>query len=156
MYENEDLVAVATAIAMQAHYGQVDKAGSPYIWHPMAVARLAPTMPEFAFLPPAYRPLTVVVALLHDVLEDTAVTAADLLEAGIPGRAVEAVEALTHAKHEPLDDYYTRIKEDPIAVVVKLADITHNTQADRLAHLDEATQERLRAKYSKARLVLAG
>lgn len=149
------LIEVATAIAMQAHYGQVDKAGSPYIWHPLAVARLAPTMPEYQHLPPTYRPLVVAVALLHDVLEDSSVTASDLLEAGVPGRAVEAVEALTHPRHEPLDRYYARVKEDPIAVVVKLADISHNSQPDRLLHLDEATRERLQAKYQKARLILS-
>lgn len=152
----DDLVELATSIAIDAHYGQVDKSGDPYIFHPLAVAGLTPHAPGFTYLPPAYRPLAIAAGLLHDVVEDTAVTLDDLAARGIPGRLLEVIDALTHRPHEPLDDYYARIKDDPIAVVVKLADVKHNSSPDRLAGIaDEATRERLARKYEKAWRVLS-
>lgn len=138
-----NVAAAAQHIAESAHHGQTDKAGVPYITHPARVAA------RF------HDPLHQAVAWLHDVLEDTPVTADDLRDAGIPDDVLDAVEALTHQPEEPRADYYERIRRaGPMAVAVKLADIDDNSDPDRLARLDGATRDRLTAKYTKARQAL--
>jgi (p)ppGpp synthase/HD superfamily hydrolase len=93
-------------------------------------------------------------AVLHDVLEDTPVTAPDLLAAGCPQRVVDAVVALSKVDGEPMPDYLMRVAADEIALVVKRADIADNMSPERLARLDQATQDRLRAKYTGALRIL--
>jgi hypothetical protein len=139
-----ETVAIARAVATGAHAGQVDKAGNDYISHP---ARVAARLDH---------PALQVVAWLHDVLEDTAVTAANLLQLGIPPRLVVAVQALSRSVDEPKDGYYARVCADPVAVLVKLADVADNSDPGRLSMLDEATADRLRRKYAAARAVLLG
>ncbi len=129
----------ALHIAEQAHNGQTDKSGRPYIEHPLRVSA--------KFTQPTYK----CIALLHDVLEDSDYTPDDLRVAGISDQVVEAVEALTHLKHEPRDDYYERIKKNPLALAVKLADIEDNTHPGRLALLDQETRTRLEKKYAEAK-----
>lgn len=132
--------AIADSVAETAHAGQTDKAGNDYITHPRRVASLvAPQTPENR-----------AAALLHDVLEDTPVTARDLVDAGIPASVVHAVALLTRRDEVPSDEYYAAIRTDPIALAVKRADIADNTDPARLALLDPATQARLRAKYTAA------
>ena len=133
------MVERAYDIAAAAHSEQVDKAGQPYLRHPVRVAQ--------AVAPVGL--VHVAVALLHDVVEDTDVTLADLREA-MPEQVVEAVDALTHRKGEPRADYYERVAANPIALVVKRADIADNMSPDRLAALDSATAQRLRKKYAQA------
>lgn len=128
----------AIRIARAAHDGQVDKSGQPYIGHPLRV--MGRVTGEHARM----------AAVLHDVVEDTSVTAEDLLAAGCPAGVVATVLALSHRDGEAQEDYLARVKADPVAVVVKRADIADNTSPPRLALLDEATQERLRAKYARA------
>jgi hypothetical protein len=128
----------AIRIARQAHAGQVDKSGKPYIDHPLRVmARVKGAHAQMA-------------AVLHDVIEDTSVTASDLLDAGCPEEVVVAVVALSKVPGEAMPDYLRRVAADPIAVQVKRADIGDNTDPVRLAALEPEPRDRLRAKYAEA------
>ena len=137
-------------IATVLHAGQRDKAGKPYILHPFAVAQnVWATASE-----PEYDDLRLDIALdaayLHDVLEDTGMTADGLRDLYVPEAVIEVVELLTHHRHESRDTYYARIKANPVAVWVKRCDSAHNLEPKRLAHLDEATRVRLTTKYTHA------
>lgn len=127
----------AMKLAYTAHHGQMDKSGIPYIFHPI---HLAEQMQD---------EYTTCVALLHDVVEDTSVTLEELAET-FPKEVVEAVALMTHKDGEPYLDYVERIKENPIARTVKLADLQHNSDQTRLENADAATLARYRDKYSKA------
>ncbi|MBR5258974.1 MAG: HD domain-containing protein [Eggerthellaceae bacterium] len=138
------LTKKAMKIAYDAHHGQVDKGGDPYIFHPI---HLAEQMED---------ELTTCVALLHDVVEDTRVTLEDL-QKEFPGEVIEALRLLTHNDATPYLDYVAVIAGNPIARAVKLADLEHNSDETRLAgcaQVSEATRARLREKYAKARAVL--
>jgi (p)ppGpp synthase/HD superfamily hydrolase len=135
-----DLIATADAIAAEAHTGQVDKAGMPYVGHVRRVA---------SYVDPANTD-AVVAALLHDVIEDTGIDAAKLAERGIPAQAIEAIELLTRRDDQPSATYYQRISEHPTAREVKLADLADNTDPDRLANLSESDRARLTQKYGGA------
>ncbi len=134
MFTLSDAIALATA----AHDGQVDKSGRPYIGHPLRV--MASVTGEHAQM----------AAVLHDVIEDTPVTASDLLAQGCPAVVVDAVVALSHLPGEPQEDYLRRVSADPLALTVKRADIADNLSPARLARLDAETQERLKIKYARA------
>lgn len=144
--EGADLLALADQIAVDAHRGQTDKGGAPYIGHPRRVARRVAVHGGSTEQRAA--------ALLHDVLEDTPATADELLRHGIPGQVVTAVVALTKIDGEPYQQAVRRAAADPIANLVKWCDLEDNTDPDRLALLDEATRERLTAKYRRAADVL--
>lgn len=131
--------AEALAIATEAHAGQTDKAGLPYIEHPKAVAaRLDDSDVDGR-----------VVALLHDVVEDTPVTLDDLAAAGASDDVIEALNALTHLPDEPRLDYIERVWRIPLARRVKAADLSENGDPARLALLDPETAARLTAKYAQ-------
>lgn len=136
------LVQLAQAIAVRAHTGQVDKNVRPYIGHPARVAERVGGDDGAQ-----------IVAWLHDVVEDTEVSLEDLRRQ-FPDFVVDAVDAMSKRTGEPLDDYYARVRADPIARAVKLADIADNTDPDRLALLEEPTRLRLLAKYDHARRAL--
>jgi (p)ppGpp synthase/HD superfamily hydrolase len=130
----------AIALAVTAHQGQFDKAGEPYILHPLAVMlSIDPWLTEQR-----------IVAVLHDVLEDSDLSAEDLLRRGCPGEIVEALVVLTHRKGQSYAEYIRDIKANPIAAAVKLADLRHNTSMERLLRLDQPTVKRLLAKYEPA------
>ena len=138
-----DYINTAAEIAIKKHRNQVDKIGMPYILHPMAVASLLDT------------PEQKCAGLLHDILEDTDMTEEDLLEAGIPARVVEIVKLVTHEKPcegKDYEDYLTKIKADPDARAVKLADLTHNTDPKRAAQ--DAKAEARKEKYARAKQFL--
>jgi (p)ppGpp synthase/HD superfamily hydrolase len=137
--DGEALVAAARDIATTAHTGQVDQAGNDYIAHPARVAAALHTPQQQA------------AGWLHDVLEDTDVTADDLADAGIPDDVIAAVEAVTHHRGEPEDDYLNRIAAaGPLAVATKLADMADNSDGGRLALIDDdAKRDRLTAKYAR-------
>ena len=141
---NEDMssgiVAIADAIAVEAHAGQSDKLGNDYINHPRSVAGRVDQEVEAA----------IALALLHDVVEDSDVTPEDLAERGIPANVIAAVELLTRRRNVPDGDYYEAIAKDPVALQVKLADLADNTDPARFGMLDEATQRKLITKYTKA------
>jgi (p)ppGpp synthase/HD superfamily hydrolase len=133
----------AIQIARSAHEGQLDMSGRPYIGHPLRVmGRLTGEHERM-------------VAVLHDVVEDTSVTAADLTAAGCPDDVVTAVLAISKRPGEDQADYLARVAANPLALAVKRADIADNTSPDRLARLDEATQQRLSTKYAAALRILA-
>lgn len=132
----------AMLIAYNAHSGQYDKAGYPYICHPMHVAE---SMTDED---------TCVAALLHDVVEDTHVTIEDLHAAGFTEKQIEAVDLLTHRSTESYDEYVRRIKDNRIAKAVKLADLEHNSDITRLDHANQNEIKRLQEKYEKAKAIL--
>src|SRR5664279_909343 len=125
----------AQALAVDAHHGQVDKAGLPYIEHPTrVVGRLEnPTAEEAT------------VAWLHDVVEDTSVTLKDI-ENNFGSRVAEALDAITCRPDESKLDYYARVKLDPIALTVKAADLADNTDPKRLQLLEQGLRSELEAK----------
>ena len=131
-------VEKAIQIALTAHAGQVDKAGKPYILHPIAVASMQDTEEGF------------IVGMLHDVVEDTYVTLPDLLNQGFSHEIVEAVELLTHAKDEDYMTYVKRIKGNKLATKVKLADLKHNSDLSRLPVVREKDIRRVEVKYKPA------
>lgn len=135
-----DPIATADAIAAEAHAGQVDQAGMPYVGHVRRVASYVDRANTDA----------VVAALLHDVIEDTGIDAAELKDRGIPQPAIDAIELLTRRDDQPSAIYYQRIKNHPTAREVKLADLADNTDPDRLAALTESDRARLTEKYGDA------
>lgn len=142
----DDVVWIAPRLATEAHTGQVDKAGQPYINHPARVASRAARVGAEAEA----------VGWLHDVVEDTTVTLEELRTAGLPESVVTAVDALTRRDGEEPEQYYQRVAGDRLAHVVKHADMADNTNPTRLARLDDDTRNRLLAKYEHARTLLAG
>ena len=114
----------ALALAAMAHKGQYDLAGAPYICHPMRVA-LAQTDERAR-----------IVAILHDVVEDTEITYDDLVQAGFDAEIIAAVEALTKHPGEKRIDAAVRAKANPLALQVKLAEKKKNkcrAKADRFS-----------------------
>ena len=137
------LTAKAMAIAYSAHHGQADKAGVPYIFHPI---HLAEQMED---------EISCCVALLHDTIEDTDVTFAQL-EPEFPSAVLDALRLLTHRKEVPYFEYVRAIRANPIAVRVKLAEIAHNSDQTRLADsgMTEEVKAYFRDKYTKAKAIL--
>lgn len=119
-----DPIATANKIATSAHAGQFRRDGvTPYIRHPERVAEMV------AFLHPG-NTNAIIAAFLHDVLEDSDYTEAELLYSGIPAEAVQAVSILTKEDGERYSDYLKRVKGNEIAKIVKLADMTANLSDD--------------------------
>ena len=133
----QPMLELALSIATEAHRGQFDKAGIDYIEHPIYVASQVDTEEEKA------------VALLHDVIEDSPVSAEELLQAGLPETVVTAVQVLTKKKEQDYQTYLETVKKNPLARVVKLADLKHNSDLSRLSSITEKDRERLK-KYKKA------
>lgn len=92
----------------------------------------------------------VAAALLHDVIEDSEFTDADLLERGIPQAVIDVVHKVTRRDDQSPDDYYAEISRDPDATAVKLADLGENTDPRRLSQLQAETQAKLVVKYTQA------
>ncbi len=132
-----ELTDKALEIAQKAHEGQVDKAGRPYIEHPIHVAESMETEEE------------VCVALLHDVIEDTNLTLADIEKEGFPDEVIKALELLTHDDDVPYLDYVRAIAYNPIAKKVKLADLRHNSDLTRLPSITKRDEWRVE-KYQQA------
>jgi hypothetical protein len=136
-----DLTA-AWALARAAHEGQVDKAGTPYIYHVQRVMALL-TNPDEKF-----------VAALHDIVEDTATTLDDLATAGCPPHIVAAVDSLTKREDEDYVAFIRRAASNQLARAVKAADLCDNSDEDRLARLSDTVAAELRTKYARAIEVL--
>ena len=128
----------ALLLAFEAHDGQLDKAGVPYICHPLHVAEQMTDEDS------------TVTALLHDVAEDTETSLEDIATAGFAPRILQALALLTHDKSVPYLDYVRALAPDPLARRVKLADLRHNMDDTRLGPLDEETRRRRLAKYAPA------
>lgn len=131
----------ALKLCFEAHKDQVDKSGMPYVFHPF---HLAEQMTDED---------TTIVALLHDVVEDTDYTLEDLKDMGFSQQVLEAIALMTHEEGVPYLEYVAKIKENPIAKAVKLADIDHNSDHTRL----DPTDPRIpywQEKYAAARKTL--
>ena len=137
------LTRKALSIAYAAHHGQVDKCGTPYIFHPF---HLAESMDD---------EISCCVALLHDVAEDTPVTLEELARE-FPEEVMVPLRLLTHAPETDYFDYVRAIKQNPVAVKVKLADLEHNSDQSRCAGMGLPESRLLcwREKYAKARDIL--
>jgi len=136
MLRREELEHTAFVIASIAHKGQYRRDGiTPYMTHPIAVAG------KFS------NSILRSIAILHDVIEDTDVTSKGLLERGISVTVVEAVEALSQQEGESYLNYILRVKEHPLATLVKIEDIKHNYDT-----VQKSKQER----YDMALYILRG
>jgi GTP diphosphokinase / guanosine-3',5'-bis(diphosphate) 3'-diphosphatase len=122
MQDLEMLLTLAIAIANQAHSGQLDKAGKPYISHPLTVMAQMDTLESK------------IVAVLHDAIEDSELTIADLVRQGFPEFITAAIAAITKLDGELYEDYILRVKSNAIARKVKIADVTHNMDISRIAN----------------------
>ena len=132
-----ELTKKALKLSFAAHKDQIDKSGIPYVYHPFHLAEQMDTEE------------TVTVALLHDVIEDSDYTLDDIRDMGFPDKVVNALSLMTHDKSVPYMDYVAKIKENPIARVVKLADLRHNSDLSRLDSVDQKALERVE-KYRQA------
>ena len=139
---NTELTRKAMKIAYNAHINQVDKSGVPYIYHPIHLAEQMDTETEC------------IVALLHDVVEDTDVTF-EQLEQDFPEEVIEELKLLTHDKNTDYMEYVKKLKANPIAKKVKIADIKHNSDETRLEKITVKDIAR-RNKYKKALEILEG
>lgn len=138
-------IELCLSLASEAHAGQVDKGGAPYIEHPMRVALRCDTE------------LRRCAALLHDVLEDTDATEADLIAAGVGSEVVRVVKALTHGRGLRYDEYMAYIREvaeDPDARAVKMADLRDNMDLSRIHGRITFADKLRQGKYEDAYTVL--
>ena len=134
----------AIEIATEAHQGQLDKAGRDYIGHPLRVMEMGKTEEEK------------IVGVLHDVIEDTDWTFERLAEEGFSNEVIAALRCVTKiSENENYDDFIDRVKKNPLAVAVKINDLTDNMDIRRLPYLSDKDVKRLK-KYLKAYKRLTG
>ena len=134
----------AIEIATQAHEGQVDKAGNAYIGHPLRVMALGKTEQEK------------IAGVLHDIVEDTPWTFEMLEAEGFDPEIIAALKCVTKiSENEDYDDFIERVKKNPLAVAVKINDLTDNMDIRRLPYLSDKDVKRLK-KYLKAYKKLVG
>ena len=127
----------ALKLCFKAHRDQIDKSGMPYVFHPFHLAEQMDTEES------------TIVALLHDVVEDTEYTLADLAAMGFPNSVIEALALMTHDPEVPYMEYVKGISVNPLASKVKLADLQHNSDLYRLDNVTEKEIKRVE-KYRKA------
>ena len=131
-------ITLARTIAYMAHRRQFRKDGvTPYFTHPEAVAKSLSKWNEYV----------IATAYLHDVLENSDLSLADLQSMGVHGEILSAVWAITHRKNESYEKYLERVSQNEIAKIVKVADIQHNLSDDPSEHQKQ--------KYKKALAFLA-
>ena len=134
----------AIEIATEAHKGQFDKSGKDYIEHPLRVMEMGKTEEEK------------IVGVLHDVVEDTPWTFEMLEAEGFSSEVIAALKCVTKiSEKENYDDFIERIKKNPLAVAVKINDLTDNMDIRRLPYLGDKDVKRLK-KYLKAYKKLIG
>lgn len=131
-----EMLARMLHIATNAHDGQFDRGGNPYILHPLKVMHYLKSDDEELMC----------MALGHDVVEDTSITYKDLREAGMSDRVVEGIRALTKVPGETYEEYKERVFFNEDAMRVKMADLRHNTDIRRLKGVTEKDIARM-AKY---------
>lgn len=132
-----DMTKKALRLCFDAHRDQMDKSGSPYVFHPFHLAEQMDTEE------------TTVVALLHDVVEDSDYTLEDLKEMGYPASIIDALRLMTHDPSVPYMEYVKAISTNPIASKVKMADLQHNSDLTRLDKIDAKALARVE-KYAAA------
>jgi (p)ppGpp synthase/HD superfamily hydrolase len=128
----------AILLAAQSHRGQKDKAGGPYILHPLRLMLKMSTEEEM------------MTAVLHDVIEDSEHTLSDLRQAGYPEPVLAALDCLTRRETESYEEFIERIRPNPLARRVKLADLEDNMNLQRIPHPQPRDLERVE-KYRRAR-----
>ena len=133
---SEPTLQDAIALATKYHEGQVDKAGKPYISHPLRVMEKMILEDEK------------IVAVLHDIVEDTSITLKDLKDRGYPSYIVNSIDCLSKREGESYDKFVDRTMTDTMASYVKLADIEDNMDLSRLKTVTEKDKARLK-KYKK-------
>lgn len=131
----------AIILAAKAHMGQLDKGGNPYILHPVRVMLGCKTLDEK------------IVAVLHDTLENSDLTAEDLLKEGFSDTIVDAVVCLTREMGGDYMEYIQKVAKNPLATAVKLSDLTDNMDLKRLPGLTPRDFQRLE-RYLRAQLIL--
>ncbi len=134
---DQDLLAKAVRIATEAHEGQKDRYGAPYILHPLRVMQRLVTPPEKT------------VGILHDVVEDTDWTFESLKKEGFPDDLLEPLKAVTKQDDEDYEQFVRRSAANPLARRVKLADLEDNMDLRRMPQISEKDVPRLQ-KYVKA------
>ncbi len=134
------------AYVARLHAMDVDKAGEPYVGH---VLRVWHGVWEAGGTAEAQ-----MAALLHDVMEDHQIAPTELRVIGVPDTAIEAVTLLTRQEDVPKEEYYRRILANPIALIVKRADVADNSDPRRLSRLEPGERRRLGAKYAEAQRFL--
>jgi (p)ppGpp synthase/HD superfamily hydrolase len=127
----------AISIAAQAHDGQRDKAGAPYILHPLRVMMKMTTESER------------ITAVLHDVIEDTGWAIERLVQEGFDPAILAAVDCLTKREGEGYEAFIQRVQLNPLAVKVKIADLEDNMDGSRLKEVTAADEKRIE-KYRNA------
>ncbi|AMJ42286.1 hypothetical protein [Anaerotignum propionicum] len=131
----------AMILAATAHMGQLDKGGNPYILHPVRVMLRCNSLTEKT------------VAMLHDTLEDSNLTADDLLKEGFPREVVDAVVCLTRKIGQDYMEHIKEVAKNPLATTVKLSDLADNMDLNRLPGLTPKDFQRLE-RYLRAKLIL--
>ncbi|UKB86056.1 phosphohydrolase [Chryseobacterium sp. MEBOG06] len=134
---NLNLLEKAVSIATQAHAGQTDKSGKPYILHILRVMMKGKNENEM------------ICGVLHDLVEDTAWTFEQLAEEGFPQQIIRALELVTKKGNEDYSDFIERIIQNDLAIAVKLNDLEDNMDVSRLNKVTEKDAERL-SKYINA------
>lgn len=140
----EGSLSNAILLASMFHSNQTDKGGNPYILHPLKVMHYTRSEDQEIQM----------IAVMHDLVEDTAITLEDLRVAGFSQRVLDGVDAMTKRDGEPIGRYLTRLMLNNDAVVVKMADLRHNSDISRLKGLsqkDFARMERYQQDYSMLR-----
>jgi len=131
------LTKQALKLCFEAHRDQIDKSGMPYVFHPFHLAEQMDTEES------------TIVALLHDIVEDTNYTLQDLKALGFPSNVIDALALMTHDPKVPYMEYVKGISANPLATKVKLADLRHNSDLSRLDSVDEKALSRVK-KYAAA------
>jgi (p)ppGpp synthase/HD superfamily hydrolase len=136
MMRKGEMLAAMLQLATNAHAGQFDKGGAPYILHPLKVMHYLKTTDEELQC----------IALGHDVIEDTKTTYRDLFDAGMSARVIEGIRALTKQPGQTLDEYKDGVFANSDAMKVKMCDLRHNSDIRRLKGVTDKDLERM-AKY---------
>ena len=141
-----DLIIKAFEVMSEAHDGQVDKGGNPYLFHPISVALKA--------CAEKFNSKVFATALLHDVVEDTEVTFDALVEYGFPSEVLDALKLLIHDKSVPYMEYVKSLSVNLIARTVKMADLENNMDLSRIKNVSDRDCERVFKKYIPAYVFL--
>lgn len=136
MTKRGEMLSKAIHLATNAHHGQFDKGGNPYILHPFAVMTLLDSQDEELMC----------IALLHDVIEDTKTTFQDLRDLGFSDRVIDAIRLVTKMPGQTHAEYKAGVLSNVDAMLVKKADLTHNSDIRRLKGITEKDIDRM-AKY---------
>lgn len=137
-FKKGEMLTKMLVFATNSHAGQYDKGNNPYILHPLAVMNILNSSDEELNC----------IALGHDIVEDCKVSYSELRDIGFTDRIIEGIKCLTKVPGETYDEYKDKVKSNPDAIKVKIADLTHNTDIRRLKGATEKDMART-ARYYK-------